>query len=339
MKRPIAMLVIGSFLAATRIDVAEAGQLEDGVEAYHNRDFKTAFRLLQPLAEKGVVVAQIELGFMYRYGSGVPKDFELAAKWWRKAADQGNAYAQSQLRGMSFDGEAPAPAPKPVHASRVGKSSSPVGPIDHTPVGSIYANGQPAPLNDAQAAAWYRNEAGRGDVTAQLKLAEVYASGKGLPRDDAEALLWFRKAAEQGNSEAQFQVAERLRTGQGAPKDEAQALGWLHKAAEQGSPNAEASLGRMYLMGQGAPQDDAIAISWFRKAADAGNAAAQFNLALMLKDGRGAPKDLVELRRVAAQIGRPRECRRPEPTRRDVLRGARDAAGLRPGRRLVQQGR
>jgi len=48
-------------------------------------------------AEAGYAAAQAQLGFMYAYGNGVPKDDVEAVKWLRKAADQGNAAAQYNL--------------------------------------------------------------------------------------------------------------------------------------------------------------------------------------------------------------------------------------------------
>ena len=41
---------------------------------------------------------------MYDEGDGVPQDFEEAAKWYRKAAEQGNAKAQCSLGLMYASG-------------------------------------------------------------------------------------------------------------------------------------------------------------------------------------------------------------------------------------------
>jgi TPR repeat protein len=38
-------------------------------------------------------------------GSGVPEDDKTAAKWWKLAAEQGNANAQSNLGGMYCNGQ------------------------------------------------------------------------------------------------------------------------------------------------------------------------------------------------------------------------------------------
>jgi TPR repeat protein len=41
---------------------------------------------------------------MYDNGYGVPQDYKTAMKWYRFAAEQGNAFAQSNLGGMYGNG-------------------------------------------------------------------------------------------------------------------------------------------------------------------------------------------------------------------------------------------
>ena len=48
-------------------------------------------------ADQGNASAQLSLGVMYDKGQGVPRDAAEAVKWFRKAADQGNAEAQHNL--------------------------------------------------------------------------------------------------------------------------------------------------------------------------------------------------------------------------------------------------
>ena len=50
-------------------------------------------------AEQGDADAQFTLGFRYEYGLGVPQDDAEAVRWYRLAAEQGNASAQDQPRG------------------------------------------------------------------------------------------------------------------------------------------------------------------------------------------------------------------------------------------------
>lgn len=49
-------------------------------------------------AETGDAIAQYNLGVCYDTGEGVAQDKAEAAKWFRKAAEQGDETAQSVLR-------------------------------------------------------------------------------------------------------------------------------------------------------------------------------------------------------------------------------------------------
>ena len=76
-----------------------------GVEAYEQKDYKTALKEWQPLAESGDPQAQFQLGWLYDNGEGVPHDDKEAVKWYRKAAEQGYASAQYNLGVRHYNGE------------------------------------------------------------------------------------------------------------------------------------------------------------------------------------------------------------------------------------------
>ena len=61
------------------------------------KDAVEAVRWYRKAAEQGEACAQSNLGYMYANGNGVPKDTTEAVKWYRKAAEQGEAYAQNGL--------------------------------------------------------------------------------------------------------------------------------------------------------------------------------------------------------------------------------------------------
>ena len=79
-----------------------AGGIERGGAAYNQGDYGTALREWRPLAEQGDAGAQLNLGFMYDNGYGVPQDYNEAIKWYRRAAEQGNDRAQYNL-GLMYD--------------------------------------------------------------------------------------------------------------------------------------------------------------------------------------------------------------------------------------------
>ena len=59
----------------------KADELQDAVRVLNNRDFKTAYKMLAPLAEKGNAAAQLIVGMMYFKGKGIGKNIVQADKW------------------------------------------------------------------------------------------------------------------------------------------------------------------------------------------------------------------------------------------------------------------
>ena len=76
-----------------------------GMRAYENGDFEAAAAEFRELAEKGVVLAQTNLGYMYSLGEGVEQNAEEAAKWFRKAAEGGSSAAQLTMGALAYHGE------------------------------------------------------------------------------------------------------------------------------------------------------------------------------------------------------------------------------------------
>ena len=79
-----------------------SGGINTGHMAYSQGDYDTALQEWRSLAERGNAGAQLNLGFMYDHGYGVPKSYEEAIRWYRKAAEQGNDRAQYNL-GLMYD--------------------------------------------------------------------------------------------------------------------------------------------------------------------------------------------------------------------------------------------
>jgi TPR repeat protein len=106
---------------------------------------------------------------MYTNGRGVKQDFVEAARWYRKAADQGHAGAQCNL-------------------------------------GFAFYQGQGVKQDFVEAARLYRKAADQGFANAQNNLGVAYGNGQGAKLDFGEALRWFRKAAAQGHEGAKKAV-------------------------------------------------------------------------------------------------------------------------------------
>jgi TPR repeat protein len=68
---------------------------QDGQGA--KQDLKEAVKLFRKAADQGNAKAQSVLGTMYTEGQGAKQDLKKAVKWFQRAADQGHAYAQINL--------------------------------------------------------------------------------------------------------------------------------------------------------------------------------------------------------------------------------------------------
>ena len=75
--------------------MSESADFQKGLTAAQSGDYATALREWEPLAKQGDADAQYYLGVMDANGQGVPQDYKTAVKWFKLAAEQGNAYAQA----------------------------------------------------------------------------------------------------------------------------------------------------------------------------------------------------------------------------------------------------
>jgi TPR repeat protein len=215
-----------------------------------------ALELARKTATKEVSVADTQVEIWYRtgeayyLGKGVPKNYNEALKWYRKAAEQGHALAQNS-------------------------------------VGACCEKGRGVPQDHTQAVKWYRKAAEQGEAYAQNNLGACYANGTGVLEDRAEAVKWYRKAAEQGNVLAKTNLGLLNEKGEEVP-DYPEAVESCRKMADQGFAPAQHNLGVCYRDGKGVEKDSAEAVKWFRKAAEQGHLSSQESLGACYANGRVA---------------------------------------------------
>ena len=138
------------------------------------------------------------MGVVYADGRGVPEDDVEAVKWFRKAAEQGYAVAQTML-------------------------------------GLMYYRGDGVPKDDAEAVKWFRKAAEQGYAKAQYNLGLMYYRGDGVPKDEAEAVKWFNLAAATGSEKsaksrdilAKRMTKEQIAEGQKLSRE------WLERKAKE----------------------------------------------------------------------------------------------------------
>ena len=188
-------------------------------------------------------------GALFHSGQEVTQDYREALKWFRLAADQGNARAQNW-------------------------------------VGTMYYIGQGVPKDYQEALKWFRFAADQGDAEAQKYVGVIYDNGQGVPRDPQKALKWFRLAADQGDAGGQFCLGVMYRDGRGVAQDYKEGLKWTLLAAKKGNAEAQYNLGVMYSQGIGVPKNIEEGVKWLGCAAAQGHSQAKHNLAVATRSGK-----------------------------------------------------
>ena len=126
-----------------------------------------------------------------------PPDYEKAAVYYRKAADQGVVEAAHDLA-------------------------------------SLYFNGQGVPKSVTEGLRWLRQAAEQGFSRSQYDLAVAYSEGVRVAPNEAEALYWYQRSADQGEPAALHNLAWLYLQGRGVKRDVAKAVDLLRRAAARG---------------------------------------------------------------------------------------------------------
>ncbi|WP_216854934.1 tetratricopeptide repeat protein, partial [Burkholderia sp. L27(2015)] len=207
--------------------------LAEAKAAHERRDYLRERQLLEPLAKDGNAEAQAMLGFLYRFGLGVPEDHAEAVNWFHKAAAQGNAWAQQSY-------------------------------------GAALLRGDGIVQDIAQGIAWLQKAGDNGFVSAYATLGDLYLHGKGVARDREKGLAYYSMAADGGDMNASFVLGSMYEQGIEVERDLPKAVFWYRKGAELGFFMCQYNLARMYTSGVGVPQDLVEAYKWAVLAANSG---------------------------------------------------------------------
>jgi TPR repeat protein len=92
-------LLVNLFFSASSI---ASDALQAGKAAFSAKDYDRALELWLPLASQGHARAQMYVGVLYRYGYGVERDLETAARWYELSAKNGLADAQYET-GLMYE--------------------------------------------------------------------------------------------------------------------------------------------------------------------------------------------------------------------------------------------
>ena len=159
---------------------------------------------IQSRAEQGNPWDQFNLGLKYAKGEGVPQSDTEAAKWYKRAADQGVVEAQYNLGLMHYQSQDFTLAMKWLKAAGERDTAG-----AQYLVGTMYYKGSGCKQDHSKAASWFEKAADLGHAKAQYNLGVMYAKGQGVPQSKLGARKWYKRAADQGFEEAE-KALERL---------------------------------------------------------------------------------------------------------------------------------
>ena len=280
-----------------------------------------ALPLLRSAAEAGHPRAAALLGSLYEEGRGAEKSMEEASRWYRLAAEKGDAEGMVALGRLLLHETGPEGRDAARQLFR--RAAQLDDPNGQYYLGWLLAQADGA-RDDARAYAWFIKSAHQGHVGAQVAVATHLMAGRGVAMNKKAAGEWllraaekqdpvahyllgrlresagevdldgarhsFRLAAEAGHREAQFALATLLAKS-AAETDRKEAVEWFGKAHEAGHKAAANRLGEMYRDGAGVLQQPDRARRVFQQAAEQGDANAMYNLAAMQNDGLGGARD------------------------------------------------
>lgn len=124
--------------------------------------YDTALFWFKKAVDAGSLDARVDLGLMYEFGWGVPRDPATALKWYQSAAAGGSA------RGMWA-------------------------------VGQSYQKGAGVARDYRQAMKWYRKAADAGSADAMNSIGVLYENGLGARKSQGKAYRWYKRAENAGS--------------------------------------------------------------------------------------------------------------------------------------------
>lgn len=138
----------------------------------HTDSYNNATQMYVKAAEKGDDIAMLSLATSYYHGKGgVEQDFQMAMKWYLKAAELGNADAMDNI-------------------------------------GALYEEGEGVEIDYVKALTWYKKAAERGSEQAAFYAGKMYYEGLGVTKDLIVARQYFLQAARAGYANANERLNE-----------------------------------------------------------------------------------------------------------------------------------
>jgi hypothetical protein len=258
-------------------------------------------------AAAGDAKAQYALGLFYERGKppALLQDYAEAAKWYRKAAEQGHAGAQlylgillAQANGVERNF---VEAYKWIALAKGGNALDKAAAVETQ--GRLVTLMMPAEISEGERLLrefvptkgkdeelrLLQRATETANMVDQYNLATFYSQTR-IPNgqgNNALVVKWMTLAAQQGFAPALVQLAAVHQFG-GVPADSKKVFEWNYKAAEQGYSDAQVELSDIYsdICGTGVEKDLVQAYKWLKVAIDQGETSFDPSWACVPKESR-----------------------------------------------------
>jgi TPR repeat protein len=267
--------------------------------AMESRNYEEAFRLMQPLVEKGSQYALLSLGWIYQTGAVGPPDNETARDYYERAASEGSDLAHLYLGRLLASNKDERGAKSAFErGAELGNSECVVEleKLAHDE-DERHAEGLIAAGQFKHARIILEGLANKGSQYALLTLGWMHETGTVEETDMKKARAYYERAMIKGSAPACFELG-RLFLRQGK---EEQARISFETGAVRGDTSSMARLGRMMVEGRGGPSDADAGSAWLKKAVARGHIMAERTLlGIEESDARSLSDKLSIKRRIAS---------------------------------------
>jgi TPR repeat protein/Zn-dependent protease with chaperone function len=236
---------------------------QKGIEAFMQKNYPIAISNLQKASNMGHHTSSIMLGNIYTNGEVVSRDFKLAYKYYKVAADH-NLSAGLESLGMAYyHGRG---VPRNIDkAFALVKKASEKDPNAKLNLALFYLETEQY-KNHEEALKIYTEFANAGNTQAQQNLGYMHMVGQGTKVDYDEAMRYFR-IVYQKDPVAGLSIAYMMELGLGMPQNIFESTKIYQELSQKGYVDAHISLGWKYFKGgEGVDKNHAEALRLFQLA-------------------------------------------------------------------------
>ena len=271
-------------------------------EYYYSKAFH-GFNYIETMKPNNYI--EYRIGKFYDSGKGVKQDYNEAANWYQKAADQNHKYAQYSLgvlylhgKGFDFENE-----DHNVYLQKAfslfEKSAEQNNAYAAYELGKMYEKGVACEIDINMANQHYKKALNgfltmsfsREDDNLMYRIGKMYYSGIGTEKNIDLAETYFEKSARLNNMNALYMLA-KIHIDSGDINKIEEAIKNLKNLSDRDHEMAQYFLAKIYMKGIHIEKNIEEAIKLLEKASEKNNQFAQYQLGKLYYEGKDVNQDI-----------------------------------------------